>query len=98
MYEMLTGKVPFDGDNPVSVALKHINEEIVPPSALVKGIPPRIEQIVMKANSKIDYRLELDRHFPDRIRVLSTELQQDGKNQPAAWQHKPPIPVKIHQN
>ena len=53
MYEMLTGKVPFDGDNPVSVALKHINEEIVPPSALVKGIPPRIEQIVMKATSKI---------------------------------------------
>lgn len=53
MYEMLTGKVPFDGDNPVSVALKHINEEMVPPSALVGGIPPRIEQIVMKATSKI---------------------------------------------
>jgi eukaryotic-like serine/threonine-protein kinase len=53
MYEMLTGQVPFDGENPVNVALKHINEEMVPPSALVSGIPPRIEQIVMKASSKL---------------------------------------------
>ena len=53
MYEMLTGRVPFDGENPVNVALKHINEEMIPPSALVSGIPPRIEQIVMKATSKL---------------------------------------------
>lgn len=53
MYEMLTGQVPFDGENPVNVALKHINEEMVPPSRLVSGIPPRIEQIVMKAASKL---------------------------------------------
>ena len=52
MYEMLTGKVPFDGENPVTVALKHINEEIVPPSELVEGIPPMLERCVMKATSK----------------------------------------------
>ncbi len=52
MYEMLTGKVPFDGENPVTVALKHINEEIVPPSELVDGIPPMLERCVMKATSK----------------------------------------------
>ncbi len=52
MYEMLTGNVPFDGENPVNVALKHINEEMIPPSKSVPGIPPRIEQIVMKATSK----------------------------------------------
>ena len=52
MYEMLTGKVPFDGENPVTVALKHINEEIVPPSELVDGIPPQLERCVMKATSK----------------------------------------------
>ena len=38
MYEMLTGEVPFDGDNPVSVALMHISDPIVPPSKLVSGI------------------------------------------------------------
>ncbi len=52
MYEMLTGKVPFDGDNPVTVALKHINEEITPPRELVPSIPPALERCVMKATSK----------------------------------------------
>lgn len=52
MYEMLTGKVPFDGDNPVTVALKHINEEVRPPSELVSGIPPALERAVLKATSK----------------------------------------------
>ena len=52
MYEMLTGKVPFDGDNPVTVALKHINEEIVPPRELEPSIPPALERIVMKATNK----------------------------------------------
>lgn len=52
MYEMLTGKVPFDGENPVTVALKHINEEIAPPSELVDGIPPALERAVMKATNK----------------------------------------------
>lgn len=52
MYEMLTGKVPFDGDNPVTVALKHINEEITPPSEIVSGVPPALERCVMKATNK----------------------------------------------
>lgn len=52
LYEMLTGKVPFDGDNPVQVALMHINDEITPPSKLVPGIPPALEKLVMKATDK----------------------------------------------
>ncbi len=52
IYEMLVGRVPFDGENPVQVALMHINEEITPPSELVDGIPPGLEQVVMKATNK----------------------------------------------
>jgi len=52
LYEMLTGQVPFDGDNPVQVALMHINEDITPPSKLVPGIPPALEKLVMKATDK----------------------------------------------
>jgi serine/threonine-protein kinase len=52
MYEMLTGKVPFDADNPVSIALKHINDEIVPPTQIVEGIPPALERTVLKATDK----------------------------------------------
>ena len=52
LYEMLTGQVPFDGDNPVQVALMHINDDIQPPSQLVSGIPPALEKLVMKATDK----------------------------------------------
>lgn len=52
MYEMLTGRVPFDGDTPVQVALMHINDDITPPSELVPGIPPALEKVVMKATDK----------------------------------------------
>jgi len=52
MYEMLTGNVPFDGDNPVNIALMHINGEMTPPSELVSGIPPALEHIVMKCTDK----------------------------------------------
>ena len=52
MYEMLTGRVPFDGDNPVQVALMHINNDVPRPSLLVKGIPPSLEKIVMRATDK----------------------------------------------
>ncbi|MDO4860678.1 MAG: Stk1 family PASTA domain-containing Ser/Thr kinase [Bacillota bacterium] len=52
MYEMLTGRVPFDAENPVSVALMHINDEMVPPSQLVPGIPLGLELIILKATDK----------------------------------------------
>lgn len=52
IYEMLTGKVPFDGETPVSVAMKQVSEEIVPPSRIVKNIPYDLEKIVMKATDK----------------------------------------------
>ena len=52
LYEMLTGQVPFDGENPVQVALMHINNDIIPPSQLVSGIPPALEKLVMRATDK----------------------------------------------
>ncbi|MEG0919623.1 MAG: Stk1 family PASTA domain-containing Ser/Thr kinase [Anaerovoracaceae bacterium] len=52
IFEMLTGKVPFDGDNPVTIALMQINEPITPPSTFVRGIPPQLEKIVLKATDK----------------------------------------------
>lgn len=52
LYEMLTGKVPFDGDNPVTIALMQINEPITPPSVFNHNVPPGLERIVMKAVEK----------------------------------------------
>ena len=52
MYEMLTGQVPFDGDSAVSIALKHINDTMTPPSQLMAGIPPQLEKLILKATDK----------------------------------------------
>ena len=49
LYEMLTGKVPFDGETAVEVAVKHINDPMVPPTELNPDIPQDLEDIVMKA-------------------------------------------------
>lgn len=52
MYEMLTGRVPFDADTPVSVALKHMQEEPVQPKELNDNIPQVVNDIIMKAMQK----------------------------------------------
>lgn len=52
LYEMLTGRVPFDGDNPVTIALMQINEPVTPPSVFNHNVPPGLERIVMKSVEK----------------------------------------------
>ena len=52
MYEMITGKLPFDGENPVSIALKQISEEPKPPHELNPNIPEGLEQIILFAMEK----------------------------------------------
>ena len=52
MYEMLTGRVPFDADTPVSVALKHMQEEPIPPIELNDKIPSSVNDIILKAMRK----------------------------------------------
>ncbi len=52
MYEMITGHVPFDGDSTVSVAIKHLQEEIPSPVKEVPGIPYSLECIILKCTQK----------------------------------------------
>lgn len=52
LYEMLTGGVPFTGDSPVAVALKHLQDTVRPPGELVSAIPPWLEHVVLKALAK----------------------------------------------
>ena len=52
MYEMLTGKVPFDADTPVSVALKHMQEEPRPAKEVNPNIPLAVNDVIMKALKK----------------------------------------------
>ncbi len=47
LYEMLTGRVPFDAESPVTIALKHISEPPLPPRAINPAIPPELEQTIL---------------------------------------------------
>ncbi len=68
MYEMVTGHVPFDGDSTVSIAIKQLQEEIIPPSEEV-DIPYSLEQIILKCTQK----------SPDRRYHNAQELMLDLK-------------------
>lgn len=52
LYEMTTGKLPFDSDTPISVALKHLQEKATPPIELSKDIPMGLNDIIQKAMQK----------------------------------------------
>ncbi len=73
LYEMLTNKLPFTGENPVAIAMKHIEEEAIAPSRYRPQIPPMLEAIVGRAMSK-----------SPEIRPSSFELVQELSNVEAA--------------
>ncbi len=52
MYEMVTGRVPFDGDTTVAVAIQHLQEEMVPPSNYAPNLPVSLEKIILKCTQK----------------------------------------------
>jgi len=52
MYEMVTGRVPFDGETTVAVAIQHLQEEMVMPSAYAEDLPISYEKIILKCTQK----------------------------------------------
>ena len=74
MYEMLTGRVPFDADTPVSVALKHMQEEPIEPIKINPMIPVSLNKIVMKAMQK-----DPNMRYPSATEMLR-DLKQVSKN------------------
>jgi serine/threonine protein kinase len=53
MYEMLTGRTPFDGDTPVAVAMQHVHDAPIPPSQFNPSIPPPLEEIILRCLEKV---------------------------------------------
>ena len=78
MYEMVTGRVPFDSDTPVSVALKHMQEEPIEPIALKPELPKSVNDIIMKAMKKNTE--ERYQSATDMLKDLEQALKEpDGK-------------------
>ncbi len=77
LYEMVTGQVPFNGESPVSVAMKHVQEQAVPPRKLDGDIPEPLERIILKAMEKDPARRYLNaREFLDDLLYF----QEEGKS------------------
>ena len=60
LFELLTGRLPFTGDTPLSVAYQHVNSDIPAPSTLVPGIPAAVDQLVLAATSRDPARRPAD--------------------------------------
>lgn len=69
MYEMVTGRVPFDGETTVAIAIQHLQEEMVLPSVYTPEIPVSLEKIIIKCTQK----------SPDRRYANTSELLADLK-------------------
>ena len=60
LFELLTGRLPFTGDTPLSVAYQHVNSGVPAPSTLVHGIPVAVDQLVLAATSRDPARRPAD--------------------------------------
>ena len=74
MYEMITGRVPFDGDTTVSVAIQHLQEEMTAPSVYAPNVPISCEKIILKCTQK-----NQDRRYQN-IADLLTDLRKSISN------------------
>ncbi|MBP1759434.1 MAG: serine/threonine protein kinase, partial [Firmicutes bacterium] len=79
LYELLTGKVPYDGETPIAIALKHLQQEPVPPSKLNPRIGKELEGVIMRAIAK----------SPEQRYLSAKELVEDLNHiqagRPIAW-------------
>lgn len=83
MYEMITGRVPYDGESPVGIAIQHINGGAVKPSRINPGIPQRLEQIILKAMA-----LDPEERYPTATAMLY-EMDEFRKTAEAVPVHPP---------
>ncbi len=92
LFEMLTGKKPFDGESPIQIAYMHVNENVVAPSTLNPSIPPELDEIVLKATAN-----NPDKRFKDagafQEPILSLLAKLDPNRRQMSLELDIPIPT-----
>ncbi len=78
MYEMVTGELPFSGESPVSIALKHLQEDLVPPRQMEPEVPSEVEMIILRTMRK--ERNMRYRSAAELLEDLEEWLQGQGKD------------------
>ena len=85
LYQMVTGKMPFSGDNPLAVYLKQMREPPIPPSRIQPGIPRSVEQVILRALEKdprrrYDSPMSLARAYMQALHVQSQQPGPDSSS------------------
>jgi serine/threonine-protein kinase len=91
LFEMLTGKKPFDGESPIQIAYMHVNENVAAPSTLNPAIPAELDEIVLKATAN-----NPDKRFKDagemHEQTLAVLTKLDPKRRQMSLELDIPIP------
>jgi serine/threonine-protein kinase len=91
LFEMLTGKKPFDGESPIQIAYMHVNENIPAPSTLNPSVPPELDEITLKATANnADKRYKDAGAMQEQILALLSKL--DPKRRQMSLELDIPIP------
>ena len=86
LFELLTGRAPFRGDNPVAVAYQHVNSEAVPPSSINPRVSPALDAVVLRALAKdrferyqsaSEFREDLERAAQGQVPVRKELVAND---------------------
>jgi len=94
LYEMLAGRLPFEGDSAVSVALKHLSEPPPPISQFRPDVSPALESVVMAALAKDPaHRWQSADDFAEALQAAGTQLEQGVTAQDTAAFAPVPVPV-----
>jgi serine/threonine protein kinase len=94
MYEMLTGRTPFDGDTPVAVAMQHIQDAPLPPTQLNPNIPPALEEIILRCLEKVpEMRFRDGSQLAHALEMLDEAEIDEGMTTPMTPGQTPnPVP------
>ena len=84
LYEMLTGKPPFDGETPIAIAMQHIGGKAQPIREINSSVPPAIERVVEKAMEK-----RPERRYQSALE-MAQDLQRALQEPEGAWMGPPP--------
>jgi serine/threonine-protein kinase len=94
LFEVLTGQKPYQGEDPVQIAIRHVNDRVPAPSTLNPAITADVDELVLRAtNIDPDKRPRDAGEFLEQLRVLSEKLDP-RKRQLSLELDLPPLPIK----
>lgn len=94
LFELLTGTKPYQGEDPVQIAIRHVNDRVPAPSSINPAIPKEIDELVLSATDvNPDKRPKDGAEFFDQLRALSEKIDP-RKRQLSLELDLPPMPIK----